>query len=143
MPARSLERIRQAAMSSRSTLYRWMQRNYDGFGAALAEAGRPNWKAITAELVADGLTDADGKPPSQEAVRQTWWKVRKAVEAARAKRLAPLSPAAPAVSAAVAPTPSPSGKAAGELPLPSTADAAPDAPKFRPARLRSQPHEDT
>jgi hypothetical protein len=141
MPDRTLERIRQAAMSSRSTLYRWLQRNHDGFGAALAEAGRPNWKAITAELIADGLTDADGKPPSQEAVRQTWWKVRKAVESARAKRLAPLPPPTPTVGPAI--TPSPSAGMAGDLPLPSAADAAPGAPKFRPARLRSHPNEDT
>lgn len=85
-------------MSSRSSLYRWMQQNHDELAAALAEAGRPNWKAITAEFAADGLTDADGNPPSQEAVRQTWWKVRKGVEATRAKRQTASPPARPVVA---------------------------------------------
>lgn len=72
-------------MSRRSKLYRWMADNYDAFQATLAEAGRPNWQELAKVFAEDGLTDSEGKPPSPEGTRQTWWKVRKAVEAARKK----------------------------------------------------------
>ena len=75
-----IERVRQASMlAGRSQLSRWMQQHHDTLTAAFAEAGRPNWKAIAAELTADGMTDAEGKPLSPERVRQTWFHVRKRV----------------------------------------------------------------
>ena len=145
MPDDRIARLKAAAMSSRSNLYRWMRENHDAFAAALAEAGRPNWDAITKELAKDGFTDSDGKSPASEVVRQTWWKVRKAVEAARAKAAhSPASASHPAVQR-VAPSPSvPDSNAVSGAPgRPGETAADPAAPKFRPAKLRSAHSKDT
>ena len=121
-----IERLRQAAMSSRSSLYRWMRQNHEEFAAALADAGRPNWRAIAAEFAKDGLTDPD---PSPEAVRLTWWKVRKAVEASRGKQAT--KPSHPPVLKTPAEAPGP----------PAVTDAAAPDPAnpygFKPGKLRN------
>lgn len=120
-----IERLRQAAMSSRSSLYRWMRQNHDEFAAALADAGRPNWRAIAAEFAKDGLTDPE---PSPEAVRLTWWKVRKAVEASQGKRATK-----PSRSPVKPPTEAPDAPAV-------TDPAAPDPANpygFKPGKLRN------
>jgi hypothetical protein len=87
-----LERVREAAMARRSELYSWMMQNHEQFAAVVAEAVRPNWRAIAEAFASEGLTDADGKPPSAEATRQTWWKVRKAVKARTASRAGKMRP---------------------------------------------------
>lgn len=97
MPGSKLNRITEAAMSSRSSVYRWMVQNHDGFAEALAHAGRPNWEAITAAFAEDGMTVANQKPPTKEAVRQTWIRVRAAVETARARKQAAPKAPVPAV----------------------------------------------
>ena len=71
----------------RSTLYTWMLTNHDIFKDVVAKAVRPNWKALAVEFAAGGLTDADGKAPSDETTRQTWWKVRKTVAARQASAI--------------------------------------------------------
>jgi HTH-type transcriptional regulator/antitoxin HigA len=46
------DKIRQAATKERrSALYRWMLANFDDFKATVAEAGRPNWKALSEALL--------------------------------------------------------------------------------------------
>ena len=70
-----------AAKSKRSTLYAWMLENFDRFKAVLAETTRPNWVALAEAFAAQGLRDAEDKPASPEVVRQTWWRVRKAMDA--------------------------------------------------------------
>ncbi len=62
--------------------------NHDTFKQVVAEAVRPNWKALAASFASQGLTDAYDKPPTGEVTRATWWRVRKAVDA-RAKRKKP------------------------------------------------------
>jgi hypothetical protein len=112
-------------MSSRSSLYRWMRQNHEEFAAALADAGRPNWRAIAAEFAKDGLTDPD---PSPEAVRLTWWKVRKAVEASRGKQAT--KPSRPPVLKTPAEAPGP----------PAVTDPAADPANpygFKPGKLRN------
>jgi hypothetical protein len=101
-----MDRIRQAALSRRSSLYRWMLRHYDEFSAALAEAGRPNWQALAEAFAAEGLTDSETKPPTPEGARQTWWRVRKAVEAKRAKA-APRPQSATTIAPSPAQSPEP------------------------------------
>jgi hypothetical protein len=93
-----MDRIREAAMMRRSPLYLWMLQNHGVFGETVAEAVRPNWKALAEAFGAEGLTDADGKPPTPEGTRQTWWKVRKTVkarQAAAARRQGGISPQPP------------------------------------------------
>ena len=103
--------LRAAALSRRSPLYVWMVENYAVFADVVTEAVRPNWKALAAKFGSEGITDADGKPPSHEAVRQTWWKVRKMVkarEAATARRRSnppAARPPAPVARSAAPPAP--------------------------------------
>lgn len=70
-------------MTRRSTLYVWMLENHDAFDEVIKKAVRPNWNALAQTFGEEGQTDADGKPPTAECTRQTWWKVRKVVAARR------------------------------------------------------------
>jgi hypothetical protein len=85
----SMDRIRAAILEdsgARSALYKWLRRNHKQFSETLAEAGRPDWSVIARAFGEEGLTDGDGKPPSKEGARQTWYKVKKdLVSAARRK----------------------------------------------------------
>jgi hypothetical protein len=69
---------RAATADRRSSLYLWMVRNYDEFGATLADAGKPNWAALADAFKDEGLTDLKGRPPTPEGARLTWFKVRQA-----------------------------------------------------------------
>jgi hypothetical protein len=100
----TVELLTEAALSKRSALYVWMLENHDTFAAVVAKAGRPNWQALSEAFGTQGYTDSDGQPPSVEVTRQTWWRVRKAVKARRAKQPPPV--AAPA-AASLRATPSP------------------------------------
>jgi hypothetical protein len=100
----TVELLTEAALSNRSALYVWMLENHDTFAAVVAKAGRPNWQALSEAFGTQGYTDSDGQPPSVEVTRQTWWRVRKAVKARRAKQPPPV--AAPA-AASLRATPSP------------------------------------
>ena len=71
--------IQEAALSYRSPLFRWMHRNHASLQDAIGVAGRPNWRALAETFGSLGLTDATGKPPTSEAARQTWLKVKKEV----------------------------------------------------------------
>jgi hypothetical protein len=55
-----------------------MMRNFDGFAAALQDAGKPNWAALADKFSEMGLTDRRGKPPTPTGARLTWYKVRQA-----------------------------------------------------------------
>jgi hypothetical protein len=83
-PTIPIDVLSKAATMRRSPLYSWMMANHDTFKAVVDEAVRPNWAALAQAFAAQGLTDADNKPPSSEGTRQTWWKVRKAIAARRA-----------------------------------------------------------
>lgn len=87
----SLSRLADAAKTRRSPLYVWMLENHDAFAKVVAEAVRPNWTELAKAFAEQGLNDAGEKPASAEVARQTWWRVRKVVEArikAEAKRQA-------------------------------------------------------
>jgi hypothetical protein len=87
--------LTEAALSKRSSLYVWMLENHDTFAGVVAKAGRPNWSALAEAFGNQGYRDSDDKPPSAEGTRQTWWRVRKMVQARQAK----------AAQRAAAPTP--------------------------------------
>jgi hypothetical protein len=116
----ALENLRQAAKTRRSTLYMWLIDNHDTFAGVIAEAVRPNWQALAAEFGAQGYTDADGKPPSVEGARQTWWKVRKTIKARRA-----------AAARQPPPIPTPRARVPAQ-PQPVVRSVAPPAPAVPP-----------
>ena len=92
----SLELLTKAAVSKRSGVYVWMLDNHDVFAEVLSKAGnRPNWKAIAETFGNAGVMTSDGRVPSPEAARQTWWKVRKAVASRGAKTVAHVMDAPP------------------------------------------------
>lgn len=68
-----------------SPLYRWMVDNY----AAMAQAitgKKVRWDRLSAAAIADGLTTRDGREPSGQTLRKTWYRVRKAIAALQEER---------------------------------------------------------
>ncbi len=94
-----------------SPLYQWMQANYDDFAAMLADS-RPSWNKIAAGFAAMELHDGQGRPPTGECVRKTWWSVRQArakAEAANYSKVPqPLAPGEVALGVRLAPVSEPS-----------------------------------
>lgn len=66
-----------------SPLFRWMRARQAAFAAFLAE-DRPTWEAVAEGLVSQGFADKDGRPINPATVRNTWWRVRRDMAAARA-----------------------------------------------------------
>ncbi len=122
--------LTEAALSKRSALYVWMLENHDDFASVVAKAGRPNWKALAEAFGAQGYTDSDNQPPSDEVTRQTWWRVRKTVKARRAK----------AVVAAAHVPPSPKPSNAPALPAPAEQTRPPPKPPTLPADEDDNPY---
>ena len=117
-----MKRLAELAQSgsSRSPLYRWLHVNHDEF-KAMVEESRPLWKVMAEGFAEIGFRTADGKPLPAGTVRNTWYRVRKDVAAARAKKKEqpaavsmpvvrsplPSAPPVPAVNPAPAVTPAP------------------------------------
>jgi hypothetical protein len=118
--ARSIELAPSSrGRGQRSPAYRWLKANHDALSSAFADTP-PNWGGMAASMAEAGLTDADGKPPTKDGARQTWFRVRRDVAAARAKAEAKRK---------AAPVPSSSATtAASPLPVP--------CPPVRPAEQR-------
>jgi hypothetical protein len=127
-PDAEMQRIAELARASagRSRLYRWLRTRHDAF-AELLEETRPNWRTLAEGFAGLGIATPDGKPIAAEAVRHTWWRVRRDIAAARARRLTPI--AAPVVVPVTQPTPP-----APSPPPPSASSGPPDAL----ARLRAE-----
>ena len=128
-PDAELQRITELARAGagRSRLYRWLRTRHDAF-AALLEETRPNWRTLAVGFAELGILTTAGQPIAAEAVRHTWWRVRRDVAAARAKRMA-LPVPAPAVTVVV-PAPPPSHPTAEPVAIPAAGDAL--------ARLRAE-----
>lgn len=115
-PDAELQRIAELARAApgRSPLYRWLRARHDQF-ASLLEETRPHWPTLAAGFAELGMTTPDGHPIAPEAVRHTWWRVRRDVAAARAQRTASVAPVvmpvAPPAPAAPPPPPSPAAPA--------------------------------
>ncbi len=69
-----------------SPLYRWMRARHDRLFEGLT---RPRWDKVAEFLASKGVVDGDGKPPSAENVRATWYRVRQDVAAMQARCLEP------------------------------------------------------
>ena len=71
-----LLRLEKAArFGRRSSMFIYMFEHYADLRGVLVRAGRPNWKALSKEFAAAGLTDINGNPPSDAVSRNTWVKV--------------------------------------------------------------------
>ena len=83
-----LDRIRSAAEAAafrrRSEMYRWLRSRHDELLALLSEL-EPPWRVIAAEMTADGVKGGMGKgtgrPPTPLAIRRTWQRVCRDLEA--------------------------------------------------------------
>jgi hypothetical protein len=126
-----LSRLEKAAwVDRRSSLFVYMIEHHADLSGVLMRAGRPNWKALSKEFAAAGLTDINGNPPTDAVSRNTWVKVRALVakEGVPTKRRERPS-AVVATPGAGGPTQLPPGPATG---LPG-ATTPPRSDRTRPA----------
>lgn len=82
-----LGQVREALRSSargHSPLFLWMRAHHDELVVEFA-ANPPNWQQLTQIFRHEALTDRTGKAPSPAIARLTWYRVRQAVAASRAK----------------------------------------------------------
>lgn len=102
------QRIAEIVRSSsgRSPLYRWLRARHDVF-LKLMEEERPTWKTLAEGFAKEGLLSADGKPLSPEAVRHTWWRVRRDVAGKKAKRQPKAKPTVTVIEEPPIPSPAP------------------------------------
>src|SRR5690242_10827700 len=77
--AAPLDLIKGQRETRSSPLHRWMRKNYEELKQAIEDVG---WKRIAAGIVAMGLTDATGKPPSKRRCEQTFYRVKREKELA-------------------------------------------------------------
>lgn len=88
---------------NQSDVFRWFIQHHDEFAEVLAGVLRPGWKAIAAELQAEGLTGKDGASITATYARQAWWRADRAYMKSRPPKLATVTapepkPAPPAPS---------------------------------------------
>lgn len=78
-----LQRIRDALAEGgqHSKLHRWMVEQYPALRRLFAENG-PQWPKLLAFFAEEGLTDADGKPPTLRGAQQTWYRIGQRMRAA-------------------------------------------------------------
>ncbi len=75
----------------RSSLFYWLVEHHDEI--AQAAAGRCiRWEPLRIRFAELGLTDADGKPPTAETSRLTWFRVRREVQKHRTLRATGMLP---------------------------------------------------
>ncbi len=68
-----LEQI--ARPKTRSPLFWWLLENHD-LVQNTADGRRLNWGDLCLSFAAQGMTDRNGKAPTETTARQTWWRVR-------------------------------------------------------------------
>lgn len=64
-------------LGGHSPTYEGLWAFYDRLVGHLDPPRRPDWQDMAVRLGAKGFVDVEGKPPSGELVRKTWWKVRR------------------------------------------------------------------
>jgi hypothetical protein len=70
-----LDAIDRSALMKRGTLRAWLVTNYQAFKDRL-ETRKPDWPTLAQVFSDAGLLDARGKPPTAEATRKTWYRVK-------------------------------------------------------------------
>ena len=71
----------------RSKLFRWLRGEYRKLAPVL-NGPEPDWIEAAAGIAAKGVLGANGKPPTPNALRQMWQRVRRDEEKEQAERLA-------------------------------------------------------
>lgn len=91
--------VRAAVRKAHSSVYWYLRDHHDALVAEFAQVARPNWRGMAEAFAGLGLADHAGKPASPEAIRMTWWRVRRDVAKMRATMPPPepKRPAAPVV----------------------------------------------
>ena len=80
--------LREIAHSAdRSPLFWWMVEHHDELAHA-AQGRRLRWKPLCERFAALGLTDVQGRVPSERTARATWGRARRAVAEARERAVA-------------------------------------------------------
>jgi hypothetical protein len=121
----------------RSPLWRWMHRNHDRLSVLFEEAP-PSWEVLVETFGGMGLTDREGKNPTAETARKTWYRVRRNIAAARARRAKPASDGS--VPAVAFRSRTSARSAAPSVPVREPAgEAHPRPRKFGLAQLRGHP----
>jgi len=115
-----------ASIEGRSPLQDWLRRNRALVEARFA-AGRPRWASVAGVLAELGVVDARGQPPTAQAARQAWYRVRAEGPSQ--------APAAAWPSPTTAPAPPPSRTHPAFDPTEGAFEAKPP-PRFRPASLK-------
>lgn len=64
------------ARKPHSPLYEWMWARAERLATELNPPRTPNWEAIAEEFRRAKVLDGQGKAPTAERVRKTWWQVR-------------------------------------------------------------------
>jgi hypothetical protein len=114
-----------ASIAGRSPLQDWLRRNRTLVQARFA-VSRPRWASVARMLAELGVVDAHGQPPTAQAARQAWYRVR-------AEGSGQVSAARPVLTAASA---SPPARLRPTFdPTEGAFDAKPP-PRFRPASLK-------
>ncbi len=79
--------LRAKGPPRRSKLFRWLRGEYRTLATVL-NGPEPDWIEAAAGVAAKGLVGANGKPPTPNALRQMWQRVRRDEEKEQAERLA-------------------------------------------------------
>ena len=103
----------------------WMQQNRQELEAAFTQTA-PAWDVMASYLGSNGIMDGDGKPPTAQAARAAWSRVKATTKAKTIALQPSSSPPASVQSAPVSAEPS-----SPPMPTPE-ADA-----RFKPATLRN------
>lgn len=116
-----------ASIEGRSPLQDWLRRNRALVQARFA-VSRPRWASVARMLAELGVVDAHGRPPTAQAARQAWYRVR--AEGPPSQMPVAARPVLAATSA------SPPGHLRPAFdPTEGAWDAKPP-PRFRPASLK-------
>jgi hypothetical protein len=79
-----------ATRPNQSALLQWLLCHHAEFAAGIPATGQPGWRRIATALTDSGFTKRDGSPIDADYARQTWWKVRRKLQARQ-----PIAPPAP------------------------------------------------
>lgn len=116
----------------RSPVSRHLVKHYEKLSAEMGEYARPPWTAIAADMAKAGVLDAKGQPPSPNAVRDAFLRVKTVMEAQRAQHTtAPAVPTTTIEPPLLPPKPS-SAKVTGS----EEDDPDPPLPQFKLGKAR-------
>ena len=80
--------IDRAALRKRGTLRAWMAENRAAFEERLLTR-KPDWPTLAGVFASAGLLDSRGNPPTAEATRKTWQRVKGPVRTQKAAAKTP------------------------------------------------------